>query len=53
MTNLDSVVVQYLNGEVKVQDSWSTSQTNPVCDSSQDFEVLGWSRNGTSTKVKF
>ena len=53
MIGLDSAVAQYINGEVRVIDCWSTSETKPSTDASQDFVVLGWSRNTTTTQVKF
>ncbi len=34
-------------------DCWSTSENLPSTDASQDYVVLGWSRNTTTTTVKF
>ena len=53
MTNCDMVIITIVGSEVFVNDYWSTGQTTPTLDSSQDYTLLGYEITATSMNVKF
>lgn len=40
MMNIDMLVIEIVNGEIKVTDLWSNSNSKPEVDASQDFTLL-------------